>query len=107
MSDNGLTPEWINLIGTAAVPLLVLVFSGIGGIVGWFVKSRFETSQRRAERLEQEVRDYQLEIYNEIPNPFILLLVPGATSEELTRSVSENAVSKLLMDSLQVVTFCK
>ena len=77
MSDNGTTvTEWILLVGTLATPALLIVLSGIG----WFIKSRFESSQeqeqgarRRLERLEAEIREERIIIYTDILEPFIML----------------------------------
>ena len=68
--------EWITVIGTIATPILLIGISGIG----WYFKSRIEASwkteaelRRRAEKLEEAIRDDRLQVYNEILKPFIML----------------------------------
>ena len=86
MSDSGPTVlEWVALAGTVATPLLLIVLSGIG----WFIKSRFETSQarehearRRLEKLESEIREERIQIYADILEPFIILFANDITLPE-------------------------
>ena len=75
--------ELITVIGTIATPILLIVLSGIG----WFIKSRLETSQkaeeelrRRAEKLEEEIRGDRLQVYNDILEPFIMLFTKEEAS---------------------------
>ena len=109
MSDNAPTVlEWIALVGTVATPLLLIVLSAIG----WFIKSRFESSQaleqearRRLERLESEIREERIQIYADILEPFIILFandigLPAARSGrgrrgEPPKTKEEVAIEKL------------
>ena len=77
MPNSSLTfINYITAIGTIATPILLIVISAIG----WYLKSRIEASwnteaalRRRAEKLEEAIRDDRLQVYNEILEPFIIL----------------------------------
>ena len=62
--------DYLTAIGAVATPLLVIVLSAIG----W----RFKSSIERKVDLENRLRDDRIEIYNQILEPFIILLMPDA-----------------------------
>ncbi|KLN59217.1 hypothetical protein WH96_18935 [Kiloniella spongiae] len=67
MEDN----SWIEVltaIGSVATPILVLFLSSIG----WKAKKDIE----RKVELENKLRDDRIDIYNQILDPFIILLMP-------------------------------
>ena len=62
--------DWIDYVvavGTVATPLLVLALTAIG----WKFRQSFE----RRTKLEEKLRDDRIEIYNQILEPFIILLM--------------------------------
>ena len=75
--------------------------------VGWYIKNRIEASQRAAEdrrkreqRIEEEIRSDRLQIYNDVLEPFVVLLwnedaVPNKTRQQ-RKSRHELAIEKLL-----------
>jgi len=70
------TLEYITAIGAIATPILVLLLSGIG----WYLGHQFEKARTReehlrirADELEEKLRDYRTEIYNQILEPFIIV----------------------------------
>ena len=74
-NDNSML-EVLNLIGTFATPIMLVIFSGIG----WWIKGRMEASQKveeqlriRAAKLEEAIRNDRLEIYNAILEPFTII----------------------------------
>jgi len=84
--------DYLTAIGSVATPLLVLVLSA----VGWKFKSSIE---RKAE-LENRLRDDRIEIYNQILEPFIILLMADAAwaqdKKNKNKDKNELAVSKML-----------
>ena len=72
MPNSSLTfIDYLTAIGTIATPILLIVISAIG----WYLKSRIEASwkteaelRRRAEKLEEAIRDDRLQVYNEVLN---------------------------------------
>ena len=77
MSDDTMLFQWVTAIGAIATPLLLLVLSGLG----WYLKGRLEASwqsdadfRRRSEKLEESMRDDRLQVYNDILEPFIIIL---------------------------------
>ena len=98
--------DYITAIGTIATPILLIVISGIG----WYFKSRIEASwkteaelRRRAEKLEEAVRDDRLQVYNEILEPFIMLLTKeeglSANGPRRGKTKEQNALE--IMQSLK------
>lgn len=70
------TLDYITAIGAIATPIMVLLLSGIG----WYLGHQFEKARtkedhlrRQADELEEKLRDYRTEIYNQILEPFIIL----------------------------------
>ena len=75
------TPAWVNYLaafGAVATPLLVAVIGGIG----WKIRSRIE----RQLSLEQKLREDRISIYNEILEPFMVMLM----SDEAWKSDPKN-----------------
>ena len=74
-------PAWVQIvvsIATVVTPVMLSIFA----IFTWLIKNHIEASQktreesqRRAEKLEEGMRDDRLEIYNEILAPLIVLLL--------------------------------
>lgn len=62
--------DYATAIGAIATPILVAILGG----VGWRLRNRLE---RQAE-LEDQLRSDRVEIYNEILEPFIILLTTDA-----------------------------
>ena len=84
--------DYITAIGSVATPLLVIALSAIG----WRVKSSID----RKTDLENKLRDDRVEIYNQILEPFIILLMSDAAWEQdkknKNRDKIEFATNKML-----------
>jgi hypothetical protein len=68
MTDN--TPAWLSYLaafGAITTPILVAVLGGIG----WKIRSKIE----RQLSLEQKLREDRISIYNEILEPFMVMLM--------------------------------
>jgi len=65
--------DYLTAFGSIATPILVLALTG----VGWQIRRRME---RRAE-LEDKLREDRISTYNQILEPFIMLLSPDDASE--------------------------
>ncbi len=74
--------DYLTAIGSVATPVLVIFFSA----VGWSIKSSLE---RQAD-LENKLRDDRIEIYNQILEPFILLLMSDAAWEKDKKNKNKN-----------------
>ncbi len=64
------TIEYLTAVGSIATPVLVLGLSAIG----WRIKAGYE----RSVELDNKLRDDRIEIYNEILEPFVILLMSDA-----------------------------
>ena len=107
MPNSSLTfIDYLTAIGTIATPILLIVISAIG----WYLKSRIEASwkteaelRRRAEKLEEAIRDDRLQVYNEILEPFIMLFTKeeglSATGPRRGKTKEQNALE--IMQSLK------
>ena len=89
--------DWIDYVvavGAVATPLLVLVLSAIG----W----KFRQSIERRVKLEEKLRDDRIEIYNQILEPFIILLMSDAAwaSDPKNKNKSKDKVALSIMLSL-------
>jgi hypothetical protein len=72
--------DWLDYatgIGSVVTPVLVLILTGIG----WHIKTKLEASRARDTRaeerireLEDKLRDDRIEIYNQLLEPFFVLL---------------------------------
>ncbi len=84
--------DYLTGIGSIATPLLVLVLTA----VGWKLR---QTVDRRIE-LENQLREDRIEIYNQILEPFIIILMSDAAWEHNKqnkgRDKSEIAIGKML-----------
>lgn len=90
---NSLTTlDILAAIGSAVTPLLVLLLTG----VGWVLKNRI---QRAFER-EAELRTDRLQVYNDILEPFILVLTKDEAFQDTERfagkSKSEVVLEKMV-----------
>jgi hypothetical protein len=84
--------DYATALGSIATPLLVIVLSAIG----WKFKSNVE----RKIALEDKLRDDRIEIYNQILEPFIILLMSDAAwsqdKKNNNRDKNEFATKKML-----------
>ena len=84
--------DYVTAIGSVATPILVLLLTA----VGWKIRTKL---QRRLD-LEDKLRSDRIEIYNEILEPFILLLTSQAAWESDKKNKNQNkdqiAVRKML-----------
>lgn len=82
----------IAAIATIITPLLLLLLTG----AGW----KYRQSMERKLKLEEKLRDDRVEIYNQILEPFIILLMPDTawTSDRRNKGKNKNqiATTKLL-----------
>ncbi len=99
--------EWLTAIGSIATPLLVLVLSGIGYSVKTAIDRR-TTSQERRDSLEDQLRPERVANYDQIIEPFIILLM----SEEAWKrnpankgDKNELATQKLLSLEYRIACF--
>jgi len=75
------TPAWLNYLaafGAIATPILVAILGGIG----WRIRSKIEHQLS----LEQKLREDRISIYNEILEPFMVMLM----SDEAWKSDPKN-----------------
>jgi hypothetical protein len=86
---------WIDYavaFGSVATPLLVIILSAIG----W----RFKSSIERKITLEDKLRDDRIDIYNNILEPFIILLMSDEAwsqdKKNKNKDKNELAISKML-----------
>ena len=89
--------HWLDVviaIGSIATPVLVLVLTALG----WKARTSIE---RRIE-LENQLRDDRIEIYNQILEPFIILLMSEAAwvSDKGNRNIDKNDLVISKMSSL-------
>ncbi len=66
-------PNWIDYvtaIGAIATPVIVLLLTA----VGW----KYRQSYERKIKIEEKLRDDRIEIYDQILEPFVLLLMPDS-----------------------------
>ena len=93
--------DYIVAIGTVATPILVLVLTG----VGWM----YRQSMERKLQLEEKLRSDRIEIYNEILEPFIMLLMSDAAWSRDRKNRSKNksdlALEKMLSLDYRKVAF--
>ena len=84
--------DYLTGIGSIATPLLILVLTA----VGWKLR---QTVDRRIE-LENQLREDRIEIYNQILEPFIIILMSDAAWEHNKqnkgRDKNEIAIGKML-----------
>lgn len=84
--------DYLTAIGSVATPLLVIILSAIG----W----RFKSSVERKIDLENRLRDDRIDIYNQILEPFIILLMSEVAwaQDKKNKNINKNelAISKML-----------
>lgn len=84
--------DYLTAIGSVATPFFVLVLSG----VGW----KFKSSIERKVELENRLRDDRVEIYNQILEPFIIVLMSDAAwaqdKRNKNKDKNELGLSKML-----------
>jgi len=84
--------DYLTAIGSVATPLLVILLSA----VGW----KFKASVERKVDLENRLRDDRIDIYNQILEPFIILLMTDAAWDQDKRNKNKNknefAINKML-----------
>ncbi len=91
-------PNWINYltaIGSIATPILVLLLTA----VGWKYRQTIE----RQMHLEEKLRDDRITIYNQILEPFILLLMTENAwqTDKKNRGKNKNDIATTQMLSLE------
>jgi len=90
-------PTWVDYvtaIGAVATPVLVLILTAIG----WRIRKRLE---RRFE-LEDKLREDRIKAYNEILEPFIILLMSDAAwkADPKNKNTDKNALAQRKLLSL-------
>lgn len=97
--------QLITAISAIATPIILAVFAG----VGWAIRQRVEANQKieselrqRTRKLEEELREDRLKVYNEILEPFIILLTKdeGFVQEERYQGKSRVQVANEKMMSV-------
>lgn len=86
--------DYLTAVGSVATPILVLLLSAIG----WRLRQRLE----RRVALEEKLRSDRVAIYNEILEPFIILLMSQAAweSDSKNRSRDKDAIASQKLLSL-------
>jgi hypothetical protein len=86
--------DYISAIGSVATPILVLFLTA----VGW----KYRQSMERRVKLEEKLRDDRVEIYNQILEPFILLLMTDVAwqSDKKNKGKDKNEIAIAQMLSL-------
>lgn len=87
--------EYLSAIGSIATPILVIMLSAIG----WKLRKSFE----RQKDLEDKLRDDRIEIYNQILEPFIILLMTDKAweSDKKYKNKDKNTYATTQMLSLE------
>lgn len=84
--------DYVVAVGAVATPVLVLLLTG----VGWRLRRSFE----RQHELEDKLREKRIEIYNQILEPFIILLTSDLAwqhdKQNKGKDKDEIALAKLL-----------
>ena len=85
------------------VPLLLLLVAGIGSVVGWFVRSKFEESRA----IQQKLNDERRKTYSKILLPFISVLANINRKEGPSNAVEEimKDLAKFQKNRLNLVLF--
>lgn len=87
--------EYLSAIGSVATPILVLLLTG----VGWSIRNK----QERIFKLEERLQEDRIATYNEILEPFILLLLSEAAwkSDPRNKNKDKNEIATQKMLSLE------
>jgi len=95
-------------LGSVATPVLLAVFSAIG----WAIKRKIEATQRaeeRARRLEEELREDRLKVYNQVLEPFIIIFTKdeGIAAEKAYKGKKKETLAqeKILSVSYRQAVF--
>lgn len=84
--------DYISAIGSISTPILVLILTA----VGW----KYKQSVERKMKLEEKLRDDRIDIYNQILEPFIILLMTDTAWQSDKRNKGKNkddiAVAQML-----------
>ena len=96
--------NWIDQITTIAnifTPILLLILSGIG----W----KYRQSMERRLKIEEKLRDDRIEIYNQILEPFVIMLMSddawSSNPKNKNKDKFEIAKSKMLSLEYRKVSF--
>ena len=94
MEDHGFL-DYLMAAGTILTPIFVLV----AGVIVW----KYRQSIERKIKLEEQLRDDRIEIYNQILEPFIILLMNDAAwaSDPKNRNKDKNKIATTKMLSLE------
>jgi len=86
--------DYLTAVGAVATPILVLLLTGIG----WSIRNR----QERIFKLEERLQEDRIATYNDILEPFIILLMPERAwaADPKNRSKDKNQLATLKMLSL-------
>lgn len=104
--------EWVTAVGAVATPVLLAVFSA----VGWAFKRRVERTQQneseareRARKLEEELREDRIVVYNQILEPFVIVFTKdeGFMSDKAYKGKNKGQViqEKILSVSYRQAVF--
>jgi hypothetical protein len=97
--------EWVTAVGAIATPILLAIFAG----VGWAIRRRIEEQQRveeelraRTRKLEEELREDRLKVYNKILEPFILIFIKdeGLAREKAYKGKTKEQIAREIMISV-------
>jgi hypothetical protein len=97
--------EWITAIGAIATPILLAIFAG----VGWAIRRRIEEQQKvadelraRTRKLEEELREDRIAVYNKILEPFILIFMKdeGLAREKAYKGKKKEQITQEIMTSV-------
>lgn len=87
--------QWLTAVGAIATPLLVLLLTA----VGWNLRTRLE----RRFSLEERLREDRVKVYNQILEPFVILLMSDAAwvADPKNKNKDKNALATRSMLSLE------
>lgn len=92
MQDSPNLINYLSAVGSIATPVIVLIF----GAMGW----KYRQNHERKIRLEEWLKDDRIETYNNILEPYIIMLMPDAAWKTNPKNKnidkSEYAANKLL-----------
>jgi len=87
--------DYVTAIGSISTPILVLFLTGLG----WKIRARLE----RTAELEDRLREDRIAIYNDILEPFFILLMPEAIwlSNPKNKNTKKDEVATTKMLSIE------
>jgi hypothetical protein len=79
--------DYVTAIASVATPILVLILTALG----WTIRNRIE----RARNIEEKLRDDRIQIYQEILEPFIIILTKeeGIATEKAYRGKTKEQIA--------------